>query len=57
VVAASRRGFTALAVGGAWGVAENEALGVMEPVPDGVARLLGSSLMNMVAELGLTRYR
>jgi len=28
VVAASKSGLTALAVGGAWGVDENEALGV-----------------------------
>ena len=28
VVAASNRGLTALAVGGAWGVEENDALGV-----------------------------
>lgn len=55
VVAASRRGFTALAEGGACGVDEKEALGVMDPVPLGVARLEGSSLVNMVAELGETR--
>ena len=57
VVAARSRGLTALAVGGGWGVDEKEALGVMDPVPLGVARLEGSSLMNMVAELGETRYR
>ena len=55
VVAASKRGLTALAVGGAWGV--NDALGVCEPVPLGVARLDGNSLINIVAELGDTRYR
>lgn len=54
VVAASRRGFTALADGSACGV-EKEAVGVMDPVPLGVAKLDGSSLMNIVAELGDTR--
>lgn len=57
VVAARRSGLTALAVGGACGVDENDAVGVMDPVPLGVARLEGSSLMNIVAELGETRYR
>jgi hypothetical protein len=57
VVAASKRGLTALAVGGAWGVDEKDALGVCEPVPLGVARFDGNSLMNIVAELGDTRYR
>jgi len=52
VVAASKRGFTALAVGGGCGVAEKEAVGVIEPVPVGVARFEGSSLINIVAELG-----
>lgn len=59
VVAARSSGLTALAVGGGWcgGVDApgKEALGVMDPVPDGVAMLDGSSDMNMVAELGEMR--
>jgi hypothetical protein len=57
VVAASKRGLTALAVGGACGVDENDAFGVCDPVPLGVARFEGNSLMNIVAELGDTKYR
>ena len=57
VVAARRRGLTALAEGTGWGVDEKDAFGVMDPVPLGVARFDGSSLMNMVAELGDTKYR
>jgi hypothetical protein len=55
VVAARSSGLTALAVGGWCGVDENEAFGVMDPVPLGVARFEGNSLMNIVAELGETR--
>jgi hypothetical protein len=55
VVAASSRGLTALAVGGWWGVDEKDPIGVIDPVPLGVARFEGSSLMNIVAELGDTK--
>ena len=55
VVAATRRGFSVLDVGARWGVDENEGLGVIEPVPLGVARFDGNSLMNIVAELGETK--
>lgn len=57
VVAAYKRGLTALAVGGACGVDEKEAFGVCDPVPLGVAKLEGNSLINIVAELGDIRYR
>lgn len=57
VVAARSKGLTALAEGTGCGVEEKEAFGVMEPVPDGVGRFEGSSLINMVAELGEIRYR
>jgi hypothetical protein len=57
VVAACRRGLTLLVVGSGCGAPAKEEVGVCEPVPEGVPMLEGSSEVNMVAELGETRWR